>query len=189
MCELYVNAALTDTFYHLADSPAAGLFGVIEINLAPTLDANYRVVEADRSLVAPAPAYSIQFSRRKTTWRYTVALTPNSPLYQEMAALSAPDKADFLNRLNVVSNDTAVKFKKGNVTDTSIEFVSLTPLALQEVYISSSSATHDKLGLELKKYIGKPKETTVKAGLPYPSPGVINNLQAPFIYSDIFLTL
>ncbi|MBV7530812.1 hypothetical protein [Chitinophaga sp. sic0106] len=189
VCDLMISGSSKEKFYYTAENPAANVFGVMEIDLSPTLTANYRVVEPDLTLTAPAPVYSLEFPKRKTTWRYTLALTPNSPLFLEMAAMSAPDKADFLNRLNVVSNDTAIKFKKENVSDTAIEFVSLNPIALQEVYISGSSIDHDRLGLELKKYIGNAKEATVKADLPYPPLTSVNNLQAPNIYSDIFLTL
>ncbi len=189
ICKLFVNAAPTDMFYYLPQIAAGNLFGVVEIDLSPSLDANYRVVEADRSLQAPAPMYSIQFTKRRTTWRYRLSLTPNSPLYREMAVLSAPAKSDFLNRLNIVSNDNAITFTKGSVADLAIDFISSSPIALQEVYTSSSSATHDKLGLQLKKYIGVAQETTVKADLPYPSLDTVNQLQPPNIYSDIFLTL
>ncbi|RAJ80147.1 hypothetical protein CLV59_105255 [Chitinophaga dinghuensis] len=189
ICKLFVNAAQTDIFYYLPLPAQGNLFGIIEIDLSPNLDANYRVIETDRSLQAPAPMYTIQFTKRKTTWRYRLSLTQNSPLYREMAALSAPAKSDFLNRLNIVSNDTAITFTKGNVADLAIEFVSNSPIALQEVYTSSSSSTHDKLGLQLKKYIGIAQEATVKADLPYPSLETVNQLQPPNIYSDIFLTL
>lgn len=189
VCELIISGSTKEQFYYAPEPPAANVFGLVEIDLSATVPANYRVVEPDLTLTPPAPVFSLEFPKRKTTWRYTVALTPNSPLYLEMAALSAPDKADFLNRLNVVTNDTAIKFKKGNVSDTAIEFVSLSPIALQEVYISGSSTEHDRLGLALKKYIGNPGEATVKADLPYPPLTGVNNLQAPNIYSDIFLTL
>ncbi|MBV8255965.1 MAG: hypothetical protein JO154_25445 [Chitinophaga sp.] len=189
ICELFVNAVQVDSFYYLPMPAAGNLFGVMEINLSPNLDGNYRVIESDRSLQAPAPMYTIQFPKRKTTWRYRLSLTPNSPLYREMAALSAPAKTDFLNRLNIVSNDTAITFTKANVADTTIDFVSNSPIALQEVYTSSSSSSHDKLGLQLKKYIGNAQEATVKADLPYPSLDTVNQLQPPNIYSDIFLTL
>ncbi|WP_143306495.1 hypothetical protein [Chitinophaga vietnamensis] len=189
ICDLYIGGIVKDTFYYAVGLPSQPVLGVIELSLSSLLPANYRVVEPDRSLNAPAPQYMISFNRRKTRWRYTFSMTANSPLALEMAALSPASKTDFLSKLNVVSNDTGITFKQGLVSDTAIEFISVNPFDLQEVYVSASSPTHDQLGLSLKKYIGDPKEAVVRADLPYPSTSTVNNLQAPFIYSDIFLTL
>ncbi|PSL44789.1 hypothetical protein CLV51_105161 [Chitinophaga niastensis] len=189
ICELYINNVLEDTFYYADSMPTQPVFGIIECALSPLLPANYRVIEPDRSLKPPAPQYLIRFKNRQTLWRYTVELLPNSPLYLEMAALSPANKIIFLNKLNIVSNDTGVTFKKGVVSDTAIQFVSMSALPLKEKYVSGSSATHDPLTLSLKKLIGDPQEDAVKTDLPCPPVGTINNLSIPFIYSDIFLTL
>ena len=116
---------------------------MIELLLSDTLASNYRVVESDRSLTKTRPTYSILFRNRKTFWRYTIHLQPNSPLSLEMNALTAPDKADFLSKLNIVSNDTAITFTQKSASDKDIVFVSDSDLALQEKYVSGSSVNHD----------------------------------------------
>lgn len=105
-----------------------------------------------------------------------------------MAALTPAQKTDFLNKINIVSNDSAIIFEKSAATDTSLEFVSKTELALREKYLSSSM-THDVLNLKLKKYIGEVNEAAVKTDLPYPSNGTLDATGSPTIYSDIFITL
>jgi hypothetical protein len=190
VCQLWINHVLQDEFYYPGNISYGPLFGVAEIALSPLLDANYRVIEADRSLTPERPQYKLRFVNRPTIWRYTLQLQPNSPLFLEMAGMSPADKAAFLNQLNIVTNDTNVHFHRTTTTDTIIEMVSDNALALQENYYSASSTTHDTLSLTLKKYIGDPaKEAVVKANLPYPATGTIDTANAPFIYSDIFLTL
>ena len=137
---------------------------MIELLLANTLDANYRAVEVDRSLVSDRPLYTIPFINRATRWRYTVALKTNSPLFIEMDALTPANKTDFINRLNIVSNDTAINFTQTSASPdgTSFQFVSNTAVALQEKYLSSSSITKDTLSLTLKKNIGIPAEAAVR---------------------------
>jgi len=189
-CQLLINHVLEEEFYYPGAIPTGPLFGVVEIALSPLLNANYRVIEADRSLTPERPQFKLRFVNRPTIWRYTIQLQPNSPLFLEMAGMSPADKAAFLNQLNIVTNDTNIHFHRTTATDTAIEMVSDNALALQENYYSTSSATHDTLSLTLKKYIGDPaKEAVVKANLPYPATGVIDTANAPFIYSDIFLTL
>ena len=152
--------------------------------------ANYRVIEADNSLIAARPFYTIEFINRQTFWRYSIHLQNNSPLFLEMAALSAADKAIFLNELNIVTNDTGITFTKTSSTDTAFEFVSDNAVALHEKYNSASDPSHAILGLSLKKYIGNAaKEAVVKINLPYPAPGNLNASVLPKIYSDIFLTI
>jgi len=166
------------------------VFGVIELSLVSTLPSNYRIIEPDRSLVAQRPFYSITFINRKTTWRYRIRLQKTSPLYLEIAALSTADKADFISKLNIVTNDTTVTFSRDTVTDTEFVFVSDNPLLLREKYFSSTSLTHDPLNLTLKKYItDATREAAVKSNLPFPITGSIDASALPQIYSDIFLTL
>jgi hypothetical protein len=191
-CKLFINLVETDAFYYLGKNVPQQVFGVIEFSLANTLNANYRIVEADRSLLPARPFYTVHFINRPTLWRYIVELHTNSPLYLEMNALSAPDKTDFINRLNILSNDAAITFSQtaASPDGTSFEFVSNSAVALQEKYISSSSVTKDTLSLTLKKYIGTPaKEAAVKTDLQCPSTGSINAINNPVIYSDIFLTI
>jgi|CXWL01.1.fsa_nt_gi hypothetical protein len=188
-CQLLISGSEIDEFYFVG-SPAFQVFGIIELLLTDTLASNYRVVESDRSLTKTRPAYSILFLNRKTLWRYTIHLQPNSPLSLEMNALTAPDKADFLNRLNIVSNDMAITFTQTSASDKGIVFVSNRNLALQEKYVSSSSAKHEPLSLTLKKYIGvMAKEANVRSDLSYPQIGLIDATTPSVIYSDVFLTL
>jgi hypothetical protein len=189
-CELLINNISQDQFYYLEKYSGQNVFGVIELSLVSTLPSNYRIIEPDRSLVAQRPFYSITFINRKTTWRYRIRLQKISPLYLEIAALSTADKADFISKLNIVTNDTTVTFSKDTVTDTEFVFVSDNPLLLREKYFSSTSLTHDPLNLTLKKYItDATREAAVKSNLPFPITGSIDASALPQIYSDIFLTL
>jgi hypothetical protein len=189
-CELLINNISQDQFYYLEKYAGQKVFGIIELSLASTLTSNYRIIEADKSLVAQKPFYSITFINRKTTWRYRIQLQNTSPLFLEMAALSPADKTDFISKLNIVTNDTTITFSKDTVTDNEFVFVSDNPLLLQEKYFSSTSLTHDPLNLTLKKYItDATKEAAVKSNLPFPQTGSIDASALPKIYSDIFLTL
>ena len=189
-CELVIENVAQEQFYYTGNVPAKSVFGVIELFLSTTIDANYRIIEPDRSLTSERPVFTILFINRQTFWRYIVLLQTSSPLYLEIAALSPPDKADFLNKLNiVVANDTSVTFSKTNSTETQFVFESDNPLPLQEKYFSSTNVA-DVLNITLKKYIGDAvKEAAVKTNLPYPSTGSINNSVPPKIFSDIFLTI
>ena len=188
-CQLIISGGVVEEFFFAGDT-VSRVFGVVELSLANTLASNYRTVEADRSLAKPRPVYSILFQNRKTRWRYTIHLQANSALALEMAALSASDKADFLNRLNVVTNDTTITFSRTSASDTDIVFVSDADLFLQEKYVSTTSAIHDPLSLALKKYTGVvAKEAVVRADLPYPATALIDATALPSIYSDIFITL
>jgi len=190
-CKLFINHIEQDAFYYTGVDAPQQVFGVIELLLDNTLDANYRAVEVDRSLTSDRPLYTIPFINRATRWRYTLALKTNSPLFIEMDALSAANKTDFINRLNIVSNDTAISFTQTSASPdgTSFQFVSNTAVALQEKYISSSSVTKDTLSLTLKKYIGVAAEAAVRTDLQCPSTGGIDAINNPVIYSDILLTI
>jgi hypothetical protein len=189
-CQLLISNVVTDEFFYPGNTSGQFLFGVVEISLAATVAANYRVIEADNSLTPVRPLYTIEFINRQTFWRYSIHLQNNSPLFLEMAALSAADKTTFLNELNIVSNDTGITFTKTSSSDTAFEFVSDNAVALLEKYISVSDPAHATLSLSLKKYIGNAvKEAAVKTNLPYPPPGNINASVLPKIYSDIFLTI
>lgn len=188
-CQLIISGAVIDEFYFVGN-PGFQVFGVIELLLSDALESNYRMVESDRSLTKIRPTYSILFRNRKTLWRYMIHLLPNSPLFLEMAGLNASDKADFLSKLNIVSNDTAVTFTQTSVSDKDIVFISNSDLALQEKYFSGSSANHEPLSLTLKKYIGvMAKEADVRSDLSYPQTGLIDATTPSVVYSDVFLTL
>jgi hypothetical protein len=189
-CELLINNISQDQFYYLEKYAGQKVFGIIELSLASTLTSNYRIIEPDKSLIAQKPFYTITFINRKTTWRYTIQLQNTSPLFLEMAALSPADKADFISKLNIVSNDSTITFSRTTVTDNEFVFESDNALLLQEKYFSSTSLTHDLLNLTLKKYItDATKEAAVKSNLPFPQTGSIDASTLPKIYSDIFLTL
>lgn len=189
-CLLLLDGIQKDEFYLLGNTAGQTIFGVIELYLASDIEANYRMVEADRSLAATRPLYTILFLNRQTHWRYTVQLQTNSPLYLEMAALTAAEKINFLNSLNLVTNDTGITFNKTNATDTTFTFESANALPLQEKYFSATSITHDVLNITLKKYIGDAaREAAVKTNLPFPSTASLDASVPPQIFSDIFLTL
>jgi len=189
-CRLLINNIVVDEFFYPGGAAAGFLFGVVEISLSPALAVNYRVVEPDNSLTPDRPLYIVEIINRETFWRYRIHLQTNSPLYLEMALLNPADKTDFLNRLNIVSNDTGITFTKTSFSDTVFEFISDNAVGLREKYSSASDPAHATLSLTLKKYIGNaPKEAVVKTNLPYPSPGNIDASVPPKIYSDIFLTI
>lgn len=189
-CQLLINNLPIDEFYYLERYALQPVFGIIEFSLSQTLASNYRIVESDRSLTAERPHYLIRFLNRETFWRYTIRLQNTSPLYLEMASLSPADKIDFISKLNIVSNDTAITFSRVIAADAKFVFVSDNELLLQEKYFSSISLTHDPLILTLKKYISDvAKEATVKNNLPFPLTNSIDASTLPQIYSDIFLTL
>ena len=186
-CQLSISGSLKDEFYYIGN-PGFKPFGVIELLLSDTLLPNYRIVESDRTLAKPRPVYSILFNGRKTFWRYTIHLQSNSPLFREMEALLPAEKADFLNKLNIITNDAAITFTRKSATDTEIVFVSDSEQPLQEKY--TSATTHDHLSLTLTKYIGVlAKEAVVRSDLSYPPTELIDATSLPVIYSDIFLTL
>ena len=188
-CQLLVNNVITDTFYFLGTMADQSVFGVIELSLSTLLPANYRVVEVDQSLVPARPNYVVLFKNRQTAWRYTIQLQTNSPLYVEMAALTAAQKNAFIQQLSIDSNDNNISFKLSSNTDLSFVFVSVNNIALQEKYISSTTA-NAPLIIGLSKYVNTPaKEAVVKSGLPYPSTSVIDSSSLPIIYSDVFVTL
>jgi len=189
-CQLLISNMPTDEFYYLERYALQPVFGIIEFSLSDTLASNYRIIESDRSLTSNRPHYLISFINRETFWRYTIRLQNTSPLYLEMASLSPADKTDFINKLNIISNDTTVTFSRITATDDEFIFVSDNELFLHEKYFSSTSLTHDSLTLTLKKYISDPaREAAVKSNLPFPSTSNIDASALPQIYSDIFLTL
>jgi len=187
-CQLLVNAVLTDSFYFLGTMASQPVFGVIELSLAATLPANYRIVEADQSLLPARPNYTVLFKNRPTLWRYNIQLQATSPIYLEMAKLTPAQKTDYINQLTIACNDASIKFKLDSNTDLGFVFVSLANIPLQEKYILSSSTTGAPLVFTLYKYFTTNK-TEIKSSLAYPSTGIINASSPPAIYSDIFISL
>ncbi len=187
MCELWIDGAMEETFYHLADKTSQPVFGVIEISLDPSLDENYRVIEPDRSLTAERPKFVLRFVSRETLWRYTFALQPNGALASELSGLGPAQKAVFLDHLNIVSNDSNVSFTaQPSGADDRLMFVSDAAAALREGYFTAGGAA---LSLSLHKNIGDvASETVVKRGLPYPSPRLVAP-EGSDVYSDIFITI
>ena len=185
-CQLLISNVPTAEFYYVGKGAPSSLFGIVELSLASTLDANYRIVESDRSLTTLRPNFRIHFIKRKTKWRYTFHLQPFSKLYLDIQG--AADKADFLSRLRIVTNDTAITFSQVSATDTDIVYQSDSEVALQEAYISSSATTPEPLKLELKKLVGDPGEEILRSYLAYPSTNLIDARVSPTTYSDIFIT-
>jgi hypothetical protein len=163
-------------------------FGAVELSLSPTLAENYRIIENDHSLVPARPVYKIRFQNRKTHWRYMVQLTPVSPLYLEISAMDPSDKADFLDHINIISNDTDLTFTRKNMTESLFVFESDMSHFLQEKYVSSTGMAHDALKLSLKKNIGS-GEKDVKTDLPFPNSGGLDLSDYPNVYSIIHITL
>jgi hypothetical protein len=187
-CQLLIGGALKDTFYFLGTMASQQVFGVIELSLAAALPSNYRIIEADQSLLPARPNYTILFKNRPTLWRYNIQLQTTSPIYLEMAKLTPAQKTDYINQLSITCNDASIKFKLASNTDLSFVFVSLANIPLQEKYILSTSAKGAPLVFTLYKYFTTNK-TEVKSSLAYPSTGIINASSPPAIYSDIFISL
>lgn len=188
-CTLLINGVPADIFYYLGPVAGQRVFGVVEISLDPALLANYRVVEADRSLTGERPFYQIRFKNRETFWRYTIQLQKTSPVYLEMAAMTPTERSDFISKVNIVSNDASVlTFSMKTGTDTEWVFESDNTLALQEKY---SAASNVPLQLSLKKYINdvSTPEKMVRDNLPFPPAGSLDGTAFPKIYSDVFMIL
>jgi hypothetical protein len=188
-CQLLITAVKTDEFYYAGFNAPRPLFAVVELNLSPLIaDSDYRITEADKTIQAVKPMFTLTFNNRKATWRYTINLQPSSPLYIELAPLAGPAKATFLSNLKITSNDPAVKFTQlPGATDTSIVFQSDTTLAFREKYFAAPGLK--PLSITLRKNTGLMSEAVVKADLPYPSAYALDAVNNPLIYSDIFLTL
>ena len=190
VCEVQIGGAGMETAYHLEAPAEQTAFAVLDFSLAVLPLPNYRIIENDGLLTPQRPLYTLLFTNRSTYWRYKVLLQENSPLYQEIEALSPAGKADFYSKLQLVSNDTSVSFSSHVISDKHLEFVSDSELPLQEKYLSTSGTSMEPLILSLKKYRGEPmKEEDVKAYLPYPSIRQLHVNGGAEIYSDILLNL
>lgn len=187
-CKLIISGTDKDNFYYMGLSAPLSVFGVVEISLSSVLGANYRVLETGAVLLPARPFYTIRFNNRKTLWRYTIVLEKNNPLYVAMQAMSPADKATFISHLKIITNDTGISFTQSLANDTIFEFISNSAIALQEKYISSSSSGKG-LCLTLKKNEGIAGEGVVRDFLPFPPAGMIDALNDPTIYSDLFLTI
>lgn len=185
-CRLVIDNTDLEDFYYTGPLDGLKVAGVIDLNLAATLPANYRIVEPGKLLTPQRPVYTIQFPNRKTIWRYIVQMQASSPLYLLMKDLNPADKAMFLNTLKIESNDPDVTFTRAAVTDFSIVFESTQPLALKEKY--SSSVVADPLNISFNRY-GPGTPTVLKASLPYPSTDMINARNPNAVLSEIFLTI
>jgi hypothetical protein len=187
-CTLFIQNAVVQEIYYLKDMPSQPVCGVVELSLSSALADNYRIIENDNSLVPARPVYKIRFQNRKTHWRYNVQLTPVSPLYLEISALDPADKADFLDHINIVSNDSNFTFTPKTRTDSFFVFESDLSRFLQEKYLSSSGMVSDPLKLSLKKNIGS-GEKDVRTDLPFPNNGSLDVSTYPNVYSIINITL
>ncbi|WP_152616744.1 hypothetical protein [Flavihumibacter solisilvae] len=186
--QLLINNAVTDSFYLLNTNLIEPVFGIIEIFLSPSIGSNYRVVEADQSLLPARPAFRIVFVNRKTKWRYTFHILAEGPLHQEIMKMTPADRATFLGSLNIATNDTQVGFTKISANENDFLFESQQPLPMQEIYFSSSNPKQ-VLNLRLVKDFGSPNPKDLKGFLPYPTTAKINATNTASVYSDVFLTL
>lgn len=188
-CQLNIASIPIAELYYPGRVLLPGTLGFIELSLDSAILPNYRIVESDFSLTATRPAYKIVFRNRSTRWRYILLLKENSPLYLQMAVLSAPDKLIFINQMNIVANDATLNFTSSAINDKRFEFTSNTDIALHEKYWSSTISPPEPLNLTLKKYIGDAREADVRSHLPYPSTGIVDTRNDPTFYSDILITL
>lgn len=192
-CELRIAGPVQDSFYYNGSALLSGAWGVVEIFLSNTLAAHYQVVEADYSLLPDRPVFALRFENRPVKWRYTVKLPENSALYKEIDAIALPaDKTNFINRINIVTNDAAIVFTLSPPvagTPKELVFVSNAVVGFKEKYFSST-LVNKPLKLDLKKNIGLgPPPPIVKANLPHPGAGLINAQSLPDIFSEIFITI
>ncbi|MBO9618699.1 MAG: hypothetical protein J7539_06630 [Niabella sp.] len=188
-CTLLISGTPVDTFYYLSTGAGLRVFGVIEISLNPALPANYRVVEADRSLSNERPFYQLRFKNRETFWRYTIQLQKTSPIFLEMAAMSPAERADFVSKVNIVTNDASLlSFSMTTASDTEWVFESVATLALREKY---NVASNVPLQLSLKKNLNdlSTPAKVVKDNLPFPSTRNLDATAPPKMYSDVFMIL
>lgn len=195
LCELIIGVApAVDTFYHNGASLPSGAWGVVEIFLNNAIAPHYQVVEADHSLLPERPLFTLLFANRPVKWRYTVKLPENSALYKEIDAIPlAVDKTNFINKINIVTNDAGVSFTltppAAGVTPKELVFTSNAVIGFKEKYFSST-LPGKPLKLDLKKNIGLgPPPPVVKANLPHPGAGLINAQSLPDIFSEIFITI
>lgn len=188
-CRLVIDNVNLEDFYYTGPLDGLKVAGVVELNLAAALPANYRIVEPGKLLTPERPVYTIRFPNRKTIWRYIVQMQASSPLYLQMKDLNPADKAQFLNLLKIESNDPDVAFTRSAVTDFSIVFESTQPLSLKEKYISS--VVDDPLSINFNRYPdpGPGTPTILKASLPYPSTDMLNARNPNAVLSEIFLTI
>ncbi len=184
-CELRIGAALSpaDTFFYTGFTSRKP-FALIQLNLAGTVaPAHYRLTETNGTILPVRPQYEIVFPNRKTTWRYTIELTPGSALYK--AILSAPAAAAFIANLKIESNDnTVVSFAapvSAGAPVTRLTFLSTGVVALREKYVTT--------GLTLLKLTLKNGTDVFRDNLPFPDVGKLDASALPAVYSDVFITL
>ncbi len=195
-CELVINGNSTLTFYYIGDVVPRGTIGIVELLLSSTIDSEYRIIKTGNTVPAVSPAFVIRLQNRPTLWRYTFHLESNSPLSIELAGLDDATKAQFLDHLNVTSNDPSITFLLSSASENDLIFSSTAAIALQEQYRVSTSAS-DLLQLSLRKNIDPATQQPgdiIRTDLPYPSTSLLStehdaNSNTDFIYSDIFLTL
>jgi len=192
MCEIVINGSSVETAYHLNEVTESPVFAVIECSLnAIDLD-NYRIVEEDGSITPLRPHYGLLFKNRSTFWKYKLVLDDQSPLYNEIINVPPAQKEDFINSIQIITNDLGLKFVTNTISDKHIEFVSTTIKGMQEHYISSSSGTNDPLTLALKKYVDFTSVSfpvDIKANLPYPQKHQLDATSTPVLYSVVLLNL
>ncbi|MCR1024528.1 hypothetical protein NQT66_06880 [Cellulophaga baltica] len=190
-CEIRIGGVLIESAYNFSEMGDTPVFAIIECSLDELVLPNYRIVENNGSITPQRPNYSLLFMNRSTLWRYKVILEDNSPLYVELNRLTLAERADFLSKINIISNDTGVVFIPTIISDKQFEFISDTPKPLQEKYISSSSTNGDSLSLVLKKFVNHPtiSPEDIKVNLPYPPKHQLDATSDPIIYSDVLLNL
>jgi hypothetical protein len=180
MCRLLVDNMTIKDFYYAGVGATQNILAAVEIILTPGLAGAYSITEAGgRALLPDRPRYTIVFANRSTLWRYTITISPTSPLYEELQA----DSVTFLNNFKITTNDNNITFTQAAATNNVVTFLSDSPVLLREKYISATDMK--PLSIALKKN----GTTTVRDNLPHAPVSSIDVTNFPIVYSDILLTL
>jgi hypothetical protein len=171
-CQLEIGGVVKESFYHTA--ALKNLFGMVEFYFDNSMAANYRILDVNASkfnvLLEEKPLYKIKFANRKTFWKYLIEVQDNGVVKRDLNLLPNPaDKDDYVNKLNLKSNDATVTFTKtsGSGADSQYVFTSNSLLDLKEKFVVNGS-THD-IKMTLRKNVGTLTESDLKTSLPLPN--------------------
>jgi hypothetical protein len=135
---------------------------------------NYRLLEANllkfNVLKKDRPLYKIKFANRKTLWKYVVDIQKSGVLQKDLnGILIQADRDNYVNKLNLKTNDPAIFFTKtlGTSADIRMFFTSNIPLDLKEKFLANP--TKVDLKMNLRKNVGELSETDLKTNLPLPN--------------------
>jgi hypothetical protein len=171
-CQLEIGGVVFDSFYHLGE--LENVFGIIELYFDNLMLNNYRLLEANslkfNVLKKDRPLYKIKFANRKTLWKYVVDIQKSGVLQKDLnGILIQADRDNYVNKLNLKTNDPAIFFTKtlGTSADIRMFFTSNIPLDLKEKFLANP--TKVDLKMNLRKNVGELSETDLKTNLPLPN--------------------